>query len=138
MAGLSRSLAQPPLAITPTPLLLQAQDQGEGKPLNIGQLSTYPRFGEIDRCFNGASSGASFRSYELPLLAELGVNLLSRLVDVCGVLESYAMGTGWPSDDAEQTLARLLFYLSAINDFLGFVKAVLTKVNPFPEQRSIE
>ncbi|KAL5106931.1 Exportin-4 [Taenia crassiceps] len=95
----------------------------------------YPRVAEIEAAFPPVTSATpdgttgGFLSYELPLLAELSVNLLRRLVEVCGVVEGFAMGNGWLASDAPGSqgavLARLVFYLNAVNAFLGLVKTIL-------------
>ncbi|VDM32657.1 unnamed protein product [Hydatigera taeniaeformis] len=127
LAGVSALLLPSPTELI-TSLQVQINDVGDF-------ASFYPRTAEVEAAFatlapaipDGAAGG--FLSYELPLLAELTVNLLRRLVEVCGVVERFAMGNGWPASDApgsqEAVLARLVFYLSAVNAFLGLVKTIL-------------
>lgn len=130
LAGVSTLLSSPTELAT-FPRVQINSDVGDFVPL-------YPRAAEIEAAFlpiapatlDGTTGG--FLSYELPLLADLSVNLLRRLVEVCGVVEGFALGNGWPALDAPESqgtvLARLVFYLNAVNSFLGLVKTILLEV----------
>ncbi|KAH9278204.1 Exportin-4 [Echinococcus granulosus] len=143
MSGLARALVSPhhnPLAGVSALLLPSSTELVTFTQIQINSdvsdlSSLYPRTAEIEATFvplahstpDGTTGG--FLSYELPLLAELSVNLLRRLVEVCGVVEGFAMGNGWPASDAPGSqgavLAHLVFYLNAVNAFLGLVKTIL-------------
>uniref|UniRef100_A0A158R7H6 Mon2_C domain-containing protein n=1 Tax=Taenia asiatica TaxID=60517 RepID=A0A158R7H6_TAEAS len=143
MSGLARALVSPhhhPLAGVSSILLPSSSELATSSQIHIDDgvgdfVPLYPRAAEIEAAFlpvapatpDGATGG--FLSYELPLLAELSVNLLRRLVEVCGVVKGFAMGNKWPALDAPESraavLARLVFYLNAVNTFLGLVKTIL-------------
>ncbi|VDD75762.1 unnamed protein product, partial [Mesocestoides corti] len=129
MSGLARSLT--PLAADPlsgVTALLVSQTEPRADDLNLYAegVVPYSRLAEVEAAFPVFPS-TGFHSYELPLLAEMGVNLLRRLVDVCTVLEGFAVGMGWPTTGGEDVLSRLFFYLSAMDAFLGLVKNILLK-----------
>uniref|UniRef100_A0A0X3PCL1 Exportin-4 n=2 Tax=Schistocephalus solidus TaxID=70667 RepID=A0A0X3PCL1_SCHSO len=77
-----------------------------------------------------AVSITSLHTYELPLLAELAVNLLRRLSETFALLERVISGSAWSNNETENAqtvLSRLLFYLSAGHNFFLFTFSVLTR-----------
>ena len=134
MATLVRALTPPqacqsPLAGIPALLLPPADELlATSPPLAVAPyISAYPRLAEIERAANAAAM--RLLPYELPLLAELSVNLLRRIVDVCGAVENFIMGSGWSEASDQAAMASLAFYLQAVNDFLGLVKTILLEVS---------
>ncbi|VDN33024.1 unnamed protein product [Dibothriocephalus latus] len=72
----------------------------------------------------------SLQTYELPLLAELTVNLLRRLSETFALLERVISASEWSQSEtgnAQTLLSRLLFYLSAAHNFFLFTFTVLTR-----------
>ena len=102
--------------------------------LDIGAFS---HVGHIQTALEGFKRQLSYLPHELPLLADMSVNLLERLTDMCSALEGFAMSNRhWPSwRDSEAgekadvvVLTKMIFCLSAANEFLKLVKAILLEV----------
>lgn len=136
MLGLSRALAptqahQSPLAGVPALLLSTNELLVTSLPLEVNPvIPVYPRIAEIESAFAQIATAATMRlfPFELPLLAEISINLLRRIVDICGAVENFVKGAGLSGTSDQAVLSRLVFYLKAVNDFLGLVKTILLEV----------
>ncbi|KAL7056487.1 hypothetical protein AAHC03_020928 [Spirometra sp. Aus1] len=102
--------------------------------LLLPQLPAF-RVEELVQSANSQPATAAARitallTYELPLLAELAVNLLRRLSEIFALLERVISDSDWSNgeaENAETVLSRLLFYLSAGHKFFLFTFNLLTR-----------